>query len=77
LDIELDIFSAAEKLAQSQGVSTGKALSELARQGLQSFQASTLNPQVWTMKDGLPALRSRGTIVTDEDIRRIRDAEGV
>jgi hypothetical protein len=29
------------------------------------------------MKDGLPALRSRGTIVTDEDIRRIRDAEGV
>lgn len=44
LDLDLDILQAAKELAAARGVSTGRALSDLARKGLApSHRARTRN----------------------------------
>ncbi|HZG40984.1 MAG TPA: CopG family transcriptional regulator [Nodosilinea sp.] len=47
LDLEDDILSAVEELAQQQGISPGKVLSDLARQALAQRQKPTV-------RNGLP-----------------------
>jgi hypothetical protein len=75
LDIEDDVLQAAKELAQREGRTAGKVLSELARRGLASPTGRTEGPP--RLRSGVPVLPSRGEIVTLEHVQRLRDEEGV
>jgi len=68
LELEDDILSAVEKLAQQQGVSVGKVLSDLARQAL-----ADLNPA--TERNGIPLfpIQPDAKPVTLEIVNQLRD----
>lgn len=75
LDIEDDVLTAAKELAQREGSTAGKVLSDLARRGL---AAPVLKRKVRsTSRAGVPVLPSRGEIVTLEHVQRLKDLEGV
>ena len=75
LDIDDDILQAAKELAQYESRTAGQVLSDLARRGIlcrnAHDQESSDDPFI--MKDGLPVLRSRGRIVTNEMVKRIQE----
>lgn len=68
LDIDDDILLAAKKLAQQRGIPAGKALSELARNGLPREHA----PRT---RNGVPLFPTRpgAAVVTLELVNRLRD----
>ena len=76
LDIDDDVLQAAKELAQHESKTSGQVLSELARRGILCRNAHDLegneNGDPFIMKDGLPVLRSRGRIVTNELVKRIQ-----
>jgi hypothetical protein len=74
LDIEDDVLQAAKELAEREGRTTGKVLSELARRGL-ATPARRSAPE--RMRNGVPVLPQRGEIVTLEHVQSLRDEEGV
>jgi hypothetical protein len=68
LDIEDDVLLAAREIAQQQGVSMGKVLSDLARQSLtRPVEASTCH--------GVPLfpVRPDSSVVTLELVNQLRD----
>jgi hypothetical protein len=69
LDIDNDVLLAAKELAEQRGVSTGKVLSDLARQTL-TRQAAT------TTRNGVPLFprQTDAGVVTLELVLRLRDA---
>jgi hypothetical protein len=75
LDIEDDVLQAAKELAQREGGTAGKIISDLARRGLASpsakFQKSS------KPRSGVPLVASRGEVVTLEHVRKLMDQEGV
>lgn len=71
LDIEDDVLQAAKELAAASRQSTGKALSELARRGLESQKSARRS------RGGIPLLESRREVVTLEKVRHIMDEEGI
>ena len=75
LDIENDVLEAAREIARQQNAAVGKVISRLARAALsgQVGMSDTQAPGV----AGFRPFAARGTIVTDETIDRLRDAEGV
>ncbi|MBX3288041.1 MAG: hypothetical protein KF855_01730 [Acidobacteria bacterium] len=73
LDIEDDILQAAKELAEYEKTTTGKMLSRLARKGLTGND----RPREMTFRNGVPVLPSRGKIVTNEMINKIREEEGI
>lgn len=73
LDIEDDILQAAKELAEYEKTTTGKILSRLARKGL----IGNDRPREMTFRNGVPVLPSRGVIVTNEMINKIREEEGI
>jgi hypothetical protein len=81
LDIDDDILSASKELAKAAGKTAGQVLSELARKALtQPYQS--VPPAALTAKEpeplcGIRPFPSRGGIVTNELINRIRDEEGI
>jgi hypothetical protein len=68
LTIDDDVFGIAKSLAASEGVSLGKALSELARKGINK-------PPDFTYRNGLPVFRVRedSPIITSEQVKRIEE----
>lgn len=74
LDVDDDVLQAAKELAQREGRTAGKVLSELARRGLASPADSGGRRR---LRNGVPVLASRGEIVTLEHVQRLRDEEGV
>lgn len=74
LDIDDDVLQAAKELAQYESKTAGQVLSDLVRRGLlcknSHEQESRDDPFVF--KDGLPVLRSRGGIVTNDMVKRIQ-----
>lgn len=76
LDIEDDVLLAAKEIGRRTRVSTGKALSDLARQALTRPRAKVAKEEkaVYGFRP-LPA--APGKIVTNELIDRLRDEEGV
>ena len=60
LDIDDDILQAAKELARAEKKTAGQVLSELARKGLGAGLEGEPSRDVFTIKDGLPVLRSRG-----------------
>jgi len=69
LDIDDDILSVARELAESQGVSIGKAMSQLARKGLDAPQPKR------RIRNGVPLLEPvpGAPKPTLELINRLRD----
>lgn len=68
LEIDDDILSTAEEIAKKQGISTGKVISELARQAL--------TPEATpTMRNGVPIfpLLPNASVVTLELVNQLRD----
>ena len=75
LDIDDDILSASKELAKAAGKTAGQIISDLARTALtQQTQYQVEQPKVFY---GIRPLPSRGVVVTNELINRIRDEEGI
>ena len=68
LDLEEDVLQAAAEIAQQQGVSIGKVVSDLARQTLARQQSRT-------QRNGVPLFPIQPTvgIVTLEVVNQLRD----
>lgn len=74
LDIDDDVLQAAQELARRERSSAGRVLSRLARDSL----VGSRDPEVRRSPvTGLPLLPTRGGIVTNQLIDRIREEEGV
>jgi hypothetical protein len=74
LDIDDDVLLAAKERARKEKISTGAALSQLARSGLSA------RPTVARLKKsplGFAILPHRGGVVTLEHVRKIMDEEGI
>ena len=77
LDIELDVLSAAKEIARQKQVGVGKVVSELLRQALTGNTSPAANTQPCHSITGFDPFPSRGVIVTNDLINRLRDAEGI
>lgn len=77
LDIELDVLSAAKEIARQKHVGVGKVVSELLRQALTGNAGSAATHQSSASATGFDPFPSRGVIVTNDLINRLRDAEGI
>lgn len=74
LDIEEDVLLAAKELARHEKTTAGKIISRLARKGLSGDSNKSRKIKY---RNGVPLLPSRGVIVTNEMIDRIREEEGI
>ena len=83
LDIADDVLFAAKEIAQREKKSLGQVMSDLARKafavGTYPSQADQTAPQVSERlaQYGIQPLPSRGVVISNELIDRLRDAEGV
>jgi hypothetical protein len=81
LDIEDDVLFAAKAIAQQEKKSLGQVISELARRAFaQPAQNAPTTAHLVTeplAAYGITPLPSRGGIVSNELIERLRDAEGI
>jgi hypothetical protein len=79
LDIDDDVLHAAKDLARREHTSAGAVISRLARDALtgrsRAPQAVAAKPRRGVA--GFRPFPSRGTVVTNEAIDTLRDAEGV
>jgi len=75
LDIEEDVLQAAKEIARFEHSTAGRVISRLARQGLKKSGSSS--KKGFVMKNGFPVFPSRGEIITNEMINRIREEEGI
>ena len=75
LDIEDDVLTAAKELAQREGSTAGKVLSDLARRGLAAPAQKRRSRSA--VRAGVPVMPSRGELVTLEHVQRLKDEEGV
>lgn len=82
LDIDDDVLQAAKELAKAEKKTAGQVLSELARQALTAPAATPAEgqpgfaegqPHPFVLKEGWYVRPSRGRIVTNEMINRIKD----
>lgn len=78
LDIDDDILSASKELAKAAGKTAGQIISELARKALtQPMQHAHYQVEQPKAFYGIRPLPSRGVVVTNALINRIRDEEGI
>jgi hypothetical protein len=83
LDIADDVLFAAKEIAQREKKSIGQVMSELARKafavGAYQPPADQTVPRVSERlaQYGIQPLPSRGAVISNELIERLRDAEGV
>lgn len=83
LDIADDVLFAAREIAQKEKKSIGQVVSDLARKSFAmsaySEKAAVSPPQVSERlaQYGIEPLPSRGAVISNEMIDRLRDAEGV
>ena len=77
LDIEADVLSAAKEFARHERVSAGKVISDLARQALPGSNDKQQKSGNTASITGFNPLPARGSVVKDDLIDRLRDAEGV
>jgi hypothetical protein len=73
LDIADDVLRAAKELARRQKKTAGEMISELARKGLRS--APSHEAKEPKEIHGFRPFRSRGGVVTNEIVDRLRDEE--
>lgn len=79
IDLEPDAFMAVKELARQEGVSMGKVVSRLLRQALtgQMVNAEVAALQSGASATGFVPFASRGVLVSNELIDKLRDSEGV
>jgi hypothetical protein len=77
LNIADDVLSAAKELARRQRRTAGDVLSELARQGLSARRATSDDGDEEAGFLGFRPFPSRGAVVTDAMVSKIREDEGV
>ena len=75
LDIEDDVLQAAKELAQREGGTAGKIISDLARRGLSA--PSVKSKKTSGTRGGVPVLASRGEVVTLAHVNNLMDQEGI
>lgn len=75
IDIEDDILAAAKELARMQNVSAGQIVSKLLRNALagEAVQGRVEARQI----GGFRPFPARGSVVTNDKVDQLRDAEGV
>ncbi|MBC7373931.1 MAG: antitoxin [Frankiales bacterium] len=73
VNIDDDVLLVAQDRARRERRSLGAVLSELARRGLQPSIAAAGEPRL----PGFTPLPTRGVVVTDADVERLRDELGV
>jgi hypothetical protein len=79
LDIDSDVLAAAKEMAAKEKSTAGRIISEVFRRGIQTAgeTSKTTRSGQFTMKNGIPLMPSRGSIVTSEHVRKIMDEEGI
>lgn len=78
INIDKDVLETAKEIAKKEKKSAGAVISELARRGFYARQSSVEEQgEPYGDKNGVPVLPPTGTLVTEESIRRIRDAEEI
>ncbi len=78
LDIEEDVLAAAKELARRQHVSAGHVVSRLLREAL--LGRGVGDPEQEQEASGVGGFRpfpTNGTVITDEQVNALRDAEGL
>lgn len=77
VDLDADVLEAVRDLARRQGKSIGRVLSELARQALLEGSGALRAREPAASFHGFVPFPSRGAVVGNETIDRLRDQEGV
>jgi len=78
IDIEDDILTIVKKLARKKRVAQGKIISDLARETI--IRRRLLEDKEEAENTGIGGFRpfpSRGVIITNEQVNRLRDQEGI
>ncbi len=73
LDIDDDVLAAVKELARREHTTAGTLISRLARRALATHEDETRR----RAKLGFRPFSSRGKLVTNEDIDRLRDEAGI
>ncbi len=78
LDIDDDVLMAAKELARRQRKTAGQVISQLARQAMTHQGAEVAQTDDDTVVlYGFRPFPSRGRVVTNETVDRLRDEEGI
>ncbi len=78
LEIDDDLMRTAKELARRQGVSAGKVVSRLLRSALLAPTAAVAQPSASaSLKLGFRLLEGGTSLVTNDEVNRLRDAEGI
>lgn len=78
MDIDDDLLAAAKEIARREHISSGQVVSRLLRTALTGTSRQTeATEQASAFASGFRPFASRGQPVTNEDIDRLRDAEGL
>jgi hypothetical protein len=75
LDIDDDVLDAAKTLARQTGRTAGAVLSDLARRALTNPQPPRRSAKLAVGVGGFVPFESRGAIVTNEQIDRLREPD--
>ena len=77
LEIDDDVLLAVTELAEREHVSTGRKLSELARNGLSVGKRPLSDFGPGEVRNGIRMFPSRGEVITLEHVQRLIEAEGI
>ncbi|MBX9834847.1 MAG: hypothetical protein K2X65_01565 [Burkholderiaceae bacterium] len=77
IDLEYDTLIAAKEIARTENTSLGKVISRLVRQALTGGAAPQGAHSLPATATGFVPFESRGVVVSNELINRLRDADGV
>lgn len=77
LNIDDDVLAAAKELAAKEGTTAGKILSRSFRKALHQRPQASETKAGTQLKNGIPILRSRGSLVTTDKVERIMEEEGI
>jgi len=75
LDIDDDVLQAAKEHARQARISTGKALTQMARAGLNRSEVPTRRRKLSPL--GIAPFPSRGEVITNDHVNRLRDKLGI
>ena len=76
IDIDGQVFAAAEALAKKEGRPVGQVVSELLREALE-VKARPTTPETPRERYGFRPLPARGVVVTNDFVNELRDELGV
>ena len=76
LDLDEDVLAAAKELARRQNLSAGQVVSQLLRKVLTGTTVSQPENEPKTIA-GFRPFSSGKAIVTNEEVNRLREAEGI